>query len=348
MGPRAGYPTPMLTRIAVGSLLGAVLLAACATTDPTDLPTPVEPSVAASASAAPSVVPSVGAEPWEQLDDAPFARLEMAVAAHDGRIWLAGGLTALGNALIDVDIYDPASATWSDGPALPGPIHHAALVSDGERLVLIGGYRGSAFNLPTDQVLVLDDAAGAWEPIDPLPEARAAGAAAWDGERIVYAGGVGAAGVVADVYALDGEDWARIGSMVQVREHLSAVSDGAGTTWLLGGRVETLTTNTALVEAVVGTTIDAIGELPTGRGGTAAFHHPSRGACLTGGEAPEHAFTLVECISASGVISLLPELNEPHHGHGVGVIDGVAYVMLGGPQPLLVAGSTVESLVLGE
>lgn len=338
----------MLARTAVGSLLGAVMLAACATTDPTAVPASVGATVASSASAASSVAPSVGAATWEQLDDAPFARLEMAVAAHDGRIWLAGGLTALGDALIDVDVYDPASATWSDGPALPGPIHHAALVSDGERLIILGGYRGSAFNLPTDQVLVLDQAAGAWEPIDPLPEARAAGAATWDGERIVYAGGVGPAGVVADVHALGGEGWERIGSMTQIREHLSAVSDGEGTTWLLGGRVETLTTNTALVETVVGSTIDTVGELPTGRGGTAAFHHPTLGACLTGGEAPEHAFTVVECIDADGEVGVLPELNEPHHGHGVGVVNGIAYIMLGGPQPLLTAGSTVESLVLGE
>ena len=31
----------------------------------------------------------------------------MAVAAHDGRIFLAGGLSPLGDALTDVEIFDP-------------------------------------------------------------------------------------------------------------------------------------------------------------------------------------------------------------------------------------------------
>jgi hypothetical protein len=44
----------------------------------------------------------------------------------------------------------------------------------------------------------------------------------------------------------------------------------------------------------------------------------------------------------------LPELNEPHHGHGAAVLAGVAYVILGGPEPTLSAGSTLESLALGD
>lgn len=46
--------------------------------------------------------------------------------------------------------------------------------------------------------------------------------------------------------------------------------------------------------------------------------------------------------------SALPDLLEPHHGHGAAVVDGVAYVLLGGPQPTLSAGAVVERLRLGE
>jgi N-acetylneuraminic acid mutarotase len=289
---------------------------------------------------------SDGADAWERLPDAPLARLEMAVSAHDNRIWLAGGLSPLGDALTDVEIFDPASGAWADGPSLPGAVHHAALVSDGDRLVLVGGYLGSDFNRPTDLVLVLADGDEEWRPGPALPAARAAGAAAWDGGRIVYAGGVGTDGVAADVYALDGEAWERIGSMAQVREHLAATSDGSGTTWLLGGRVGGLDTNLAVVEVVEGDAITGLGNLPTARGGVAAFWDPRLGACLTGGEAPEFAFTTVECIDAEGGVVTLPELNEPHHGHGAAVVDGVAYVVLGGPEPTLSAGSTVETLEL--
>lgn len=272
----------------------------------------------------------------------------MAVAAHDGRIWLAGGLSPLGDALIEVDVLDPSSGTWAEGPSLPTSLHHAALVSDGERLVLIGGYLGSDFSRPSDLVLVLADGDDTWRAGPSLPAARAAGAAAWDGSRVVFAGGVGDDGVAADVYALEEDAWSRIGSMAQTREHLAAASDGAGTVWLLGGRVGSLDTNLAFVELVAGGSISSIGDLPTPRGGVAAFHDPRLGACLTGGEAPTFAFTEVECIAADGTVVTLPQLNEPHHGHGAAVVDGVAYVVLGGPEPTLSAGSTVESLVLGD
>jgi non-specific serine/threonine protein kinase len=338
------------------ALLALAILSACTATP---APTPgesagAEPDESASAStssggasSAPSQPPLV-ADAWEVLPDAPFARLEMAVAAHDGRIWLAGGLSPLGEALIDVDILDPSTGEWSEGPSLPSPLHHAALVSDGDRLVLLGGYQGSDFNRPTDLVLVLADGAESWEPVAPLPEARAAGAAAWDGDRVVYAGGVGPQGVAADVHALESDAWVRIGSMAQVREHLAATSDGDGRVWLLGGRVGSLSTNLGQVELVEGDAISDIGDLPTPRGGVAAFHDQSLGACLTGGEATDRAFTTVECIDAGGAVETLPELNEPHHGHGAAVVDGIAYVVLGGPEPTLSAASTLETLALGD
>jgi hypothetical protein len=327
----------------------AIALAACTTTSPSP-PASAQGSETASSrpSDAPATAPaSTAAVPaeWQREADAPFARLEMGVAAHDGRVWLAGGLSPFGEALTDVEIFDPATGEWTDGPALPASVHHAALVSDGDRLLLIGGYLGSAFNRPTEIVLTLTDGAGDWQAGPPLPEPRAAGAAAWDGERVVYAGGVGD-GIEADVYALTGDAWEPIGAMREAREHLAATSDLEGRTWLMGGRVGGLTSNLGTVELVEGDEISLLGGLPTPRGGVAAVHVPGVGACLSGGEAPDRAYTDVECMAADGAVTLLPQLAEPHHGHGAAVIDGVAYVLLGGPQPMLSAGSTVESLAL--
>ncbi len=283
---------------------------------------------------------------WEVLDDAPFARLEMAVTAHDGRIWLAGGYSPLGEALTDVEIFDPATAEWSEGPSLPTGVHHAALVSDGERLVFIGGYIGADFSLPTDIVLVLTDGADEWVAGPSLPAPRAAGAAAFDGARIVYAGGFSPDDIHSDVFGLVGDAWEPVGNMANARDHLAATTDGEGTVWLMGGRVGGLTSNLANVETVIGGEIDHVTELPTPRGGVAAFYAEALGACLSGGEAPDQAYTVVECVGDDGAITSLPSLNEPHHGHGAAVVDGVVYVLLGGPEPTLSAGSTVEALTL--
>jgi len=281
------------------------------------------------------------------LEDAPFARLEMAVTAHQGRIWLAGGLSPLNEALPDVSIFDPATGEWSAGPSLPTGVHHGTLVSDGSRLLLVGGYIGRSPSRPISFVLALDEGAGVWREGPSLPDARGAGAATFDGSRVVFAGGVGSSGeVAADVFALVGDSWERIGAMARARQHLAAVSDGAGRVWLLGGRVNGVTENLADVELVAGAAIEQLDPLPTARSGVGGFYAPGIGACLTGGEAPDRAFTTVECIDAEGTVTTLPDLNEAHHGHGAAVVDGVAYVLLGGPEPRLSASSVVESFVL--
>ncbi len=92
--------------------------------------------------------------------------------------------------------------------------------------------------MATAAVRRLDDGATAWTDDAPLPEARAAGAAAFDGTRVVYAGGVKPGGVANEVFARTGDGaWETIGRLPVAREHLAATSDGAGRTFVLGGRV---------------------------------------------------------------------------------------------------------------
>ena len=281
---------------------------------------------------------------WRDGPDAPFARLEMATAVLDGRIWMAGGLEADGAVTDALSVFDPATGEWTDGPNLPAPIHHAALASDGDRLFLIGGYLAST-NAPTDEVHVLDPATGSWESGPPLPEARGAGAATHDGTRIVYGGGVGPDGVRDEVLVLTNDEWSSIGTLNRAREHLAAATDGDGRVWFMGGRQGALDRNVGDVDLVEG---EGIRRLPsiTSRGGVAAFHAPGIGACLTGGEAPSFALATVECVDVDGRITALPDMTQRRHGHGVAVIDSVAYALLGGEVPGLSASSSVELLVL--
>ena len=281
---------------------------------------------------------------WRAGPEAPFTRLEMAIAVLDGRIWMAGGLQADGSVTDALSILDPSTGEWTDGPLLPAPVHHAALASDGDRLLLIGGYL-AATNGPTDEVHVFDPATGTWEAGPPLPEPRAAGAASHDGGRVVYGGGVGPGGVRDDVFVLTDGAWTRIGVLSRAREHLAAATDGEGRVWFMGGRQGALDRNVGDVDLVEG---EGIRRLPsiTSRGGVAAFHAPGIGACLTGGEAPSFALATVECVDVDGRITALPDMTQRRHGHGVAVIDSVAYALLGGEVPGLSASSSVELLVL--
>lgn len=282
---------------------------------------------------------------WTALADAPLARLEMATAELDGRIWLAGGLTAEGLVLDTLSTFDPASSDWSDGPPLPEAVHHASLASDGERLLLVGGYLGTT-GQPTAAVRTFDPTSATWTDGPALPESRGAGALAWDGTRFIYGGGVGPGGVRAEVFALEDGAWRELGQLMRPREHLAAASDGDGRVWLLGGRQGGLDRNVGDVELVEGGSIAFIG-LVTPRGGVAAFHVPGIGGCLTGGEAPSFALSIVECIEASGRLTALPSMLAARHGHGAAVVDRFAYVLLGGAVPGLNAFSSVERLPVG-
>jgi hypothetical protein len=149
---------------------------------------------------------SAAAEPWKTVAAAPVSLTEVAVTAHGGLLWVAGGLLADGGASDEVLVFDPTSGTWAKGPRLPVGVHHSALVSTGADLLLVGGTTAAG---PTAAVRRLDVAAGAWLGDVPLLEPRTAGAAAFDGERVVYAGGVGPAGVQSEVFALQGATWTR-------------------------------------------------------------------------------------------------------------------------------------------
>ena len=283
---------------------------------------------------------------WERRADAPVALTEVAVSAHDGRIWVAGGLTAGGAGSTDVFVYDPATDAWTEGPDLPEAVHHATLVSDGESLRLLGGFAGSTFDSPTPAVRRLDEVASTWVDDPPLPEPRAAGAAAWDGSRIVYAGGVEPGAVSGAVFAFEDGAWSQVARLANPREHLAVTSDGEGGTYVVGGRVGGLDGNLATADLVRGTTAKTIGEFPTPRGGVAAFWWPALGACLVGGESPGGTNPQVECIDEDGDVAVLPGLAQPRHGLGAAVVDGVAFVALGGDQPGLFVSPTVESLQL--
>lgn len=261
---------------------------------------------------------------WSLRAQAPLALTEVAAAPIAGQIWVAGGLNSQGQAEGSVQVYGPAHNAWTAGPALPEPVHHAALVSADNGLYLIGGYVGSSFRQPTAAVRRFDPATLRWVDAASLPEPRAAGAVAWDGKRIVYGGGVGPGGLAGEVYALEGGAWRSVGELSRPREHLGAASDGQGRVWFLGGREGSLERNLATVDLLEGGQVRALGQLPTARGGVAAFWSSATGACLVGGEEPTGTLGVVECIDPNGAVVVLPSLGTPRHGLGAAVVDGVS------------------------
>ncbi|EDM79717.1 hypothetical protein PPSIR1_16685 [Plesiocystis pacifica SIR-1] len=78
------------------------------------------------------------AEPSWQAFDMPFARRALGVAAAGGKLYAVGGMTDAGKISTSVDIYDPATKTWSKGPDFPGEPFGLAAEGVGEALVASG------------------------------------------------------------------------------------------------------------------------------------------------------------------------------------------------------------------
>jgi len=136
--------------------------------------------------------------------DAPLHtnRRGAAALSVDGEIWLIGG-AAEGEASARVDVFDPETGAWRDGPALPEPrAGHAAAALDG--VVHVFGGRSADMRRTLSDHLALVDGAWREEAAMPAPRTEAAGAAL-DGEIWLIGGGAGA-GFFAPFTAVDTVD----------------------------------------------------------------------------------------------------------------------------------------------
>jgi hypothetical protein len=219
-------------------------------------------------------------------------------------------------------------------------LSHAALVSTGKSLYVLGGLAASG---SVATVYRLDSPTAQWVTDVPLPAARGAGAASWDGSRIIFAGGVGTDGrAKSDVWALQGGRWRTIGSLSRPREKLASATDGFGTVWFIGGRdpnsQQAAFGNVDLVQASSVKPIHGISPVA----GAAAVWWPGAGICVLGGQTETGFSRAVSCLDSAA----RPELNSARAGLGAAVVGGSVYVV-GGYDAGLHGSSTVEAEATG-
>lgn len=134
---------------------------------------------------------------WSRAATMPGHRHHLAVVAVDDEIWAIGGRDHDEAVLRDVDVYDPETDTWRDGPDLPFPVSAAAAgVIDGT-IHIVGGedpavLRGGI----VDRHLVLHPGEDRWSEAVPAPlSVHGAGSAVLD-RRLFVAGGAGRQGTL--------------------------------------------------------------------------------------------------------------------------------------------------------
>lgn len=231
---------------------------------------------------------------WRSLPDAPTARLMMAWAVLNGKVWIMGGLRN-GTALQTVESFDPKTGAWETGPPLPIPLHHAAAATFRGEVVILGG--GSE-NIADGSNKVFALRGGNWVELPPMTHARAAPAAAVVGDKLVAVGGQNAKQLVPQTEVFDGSSWKDATDMPTPREHLAAVSDGTYV-YTVGGRFLSSDKNSAALERFdpqSGQWTKLVG-MPTPRGSYGATYIDGR-ILAVGGEEPTRGSTSSRCTTS--------------------------------------------------
>jgi non-specific serine/threonine protein kinase len=267
---------------------------------------------------------------WSELADAPSKTQYAAATPVAGRVWLFGGIGDDAAASTATAAYDRAINTWTPGPELPRPVHHAAAVTYGDEPVLIGGFlpEGELTSGQSDRVYVLRG--DAWQELPPLNHARAAPAAAAVGDKIVVVGGQADGKLVPQTEVFDGERWTVGADIPTPREHLGAASDGRYV-YAVGGRELSAAKNVPVLERYDPAT-DSWTELDAMPKNVGSVGAAFLGGMLVaaGGEGTTDASDAVQAYDVEAKSwSQLPPLPAPRHGAAVTPLGGSLFVIGG-------------------
>jgi hypothetical protein len=172
---------------------------------------------------------------WKTKSSITMARDDFGMAVVNGRIWVLGGMTGeRGNRLDTIEIYDPATDTWSAGPNMTGGRSSFRAVAIGTTIYVFGGASVETFGIDTAEAL--DTTTGQWRSLPPLPTARFGHAVVEVGGLIYVIGGYSQGEGIGAVNTFNPatNTWGEVAPLPNPRYNLSAVTLD-GKIYALGG-----------------------------------------------------------------------------------------------------------------
>jgi N-acetylneuraminic acid mutarotase len=266
----------------------------------------------------------------------PGPRSEVGAALIDGKVYVAGGRLEDDKAMDRLEIYDAATDSWMQGPAMPGKRDHAGVAAVNGKLYVLGG-NGPDNSLgaqsPKDTVFEFDPATSAWSTKSPMPAPRAAFAVAVVGTKIHCIGGI--TGKVHEAYDVVTDTWETLPAMPTGREHTAAVTLG-GTIYVVGGRFASMSSpfnNVAALEAydTETRTWTKLPPMPTKRGGLGAAVLDGKLYAI-GGEYPQVHDDVEEYDPATQTWRQMKGMLTPRHGVATVAWNGWVHVIGGGKK----------------
>lgn len=184
---------------------------------------------------------------WEILEceGSPNARHENSFVEVNDKFYLLGG-----RGIKPVNIFDPASSTWSSGAEPPVEVHHFQAVAYEGKIYIIGAMTGPyPRETPLERILIYDTENDSWEMGDTIPEERRRGSAGVviDGDKAFILSGIidgHWSGHVAwtDQYDFKTGEWTVLADAPRPRDHFHAAVN-EGKIYAAGGRNSSAKTN---------------------------------------------------------------------------------------------------------
>jgi N-acetylneuraminic acid mutarotase len=135
---------------------------------------------------------------WKEIAKPPFTRRALAVAACAGKIYVIGGMDDSNDTTTAVNVYDPQSNQWSQGPAVPGEN------SEGFGISAFGTDAGIFASGRSGAIFHLDLAGRAWTQVGKLNHPRMSHRLlAVESNRLVVVGGTTRGGKVPEVESVE-------------------------------------------------------------------------------------------------------------------------------------------------
>jgi hypothetical protein len=296
--------------------------------------------------------PSFGQETgtWTNLNttNTPIERHENAFAAVNGKLYLIGG-----RGVKRVEIYDPATRTWSDGATPPFQMHHFQAVVKDDRIYVVGAYTGTCCDSEygVDFVYYYNTGNNTWVKSHAVPTNRRRGSAAavLYNDKIYVVGGIeGGHGAPATGYTWFDEydpttgQWKVLPDAPRKRDHYHAVVFN-NKLYLIGGRD---TSNPAYTSANIGevdiynfttstwSTLSSSKNLPTVRGGTTSILYHGE-ILVIGGESSKQTLAHDETEAFDPISEswrTLAPLIVGRHGTQAALFDDAVYIAAGAAQ----------------
>jgi len=274
----------------------------------------------------------------------PVARHENCFLECKGKFYLAGG-----RGIKPVNIYDPASNTWTDGTKPPIELHHFQAVSYKDKIWMVGVMTGKYPNeVPVPNIYIYDPATDSWETGDEVPADRQRGSSGVviykDKFYIVCGIADGHNGdhkTWVDTYDPGTGRWEILPDAPNTRDHFHAVVI-KNKIYAAGGRNTSKNTNQVFdlvipevdvfdLKKQTWETLPESSNLPTLRAGTSAVNFKGN-LLVIGGESMAHkeAHNEVEALDPkTGIWEPKTSLNRGRHGTQAVVYKGKIYTASG-------------------